>query len=244
MNLKLQTVSSKNRQIDRPLWGKLTYMKTLVAGAITGLVTLLSCAQKAPNAPDILIANNTMDRNIKTETATFANGCFWCTEAIFEELNGVISATSGYSGGSTENPTYKQVCTGETGHAECLQIVYDPQKISFDELLEVFWETHDPTTLNRQGADEGTQYRSAIFYHNEEQKEKAIKYKEALDKSGAFDKPIVTEITPFSKFYPAEDYHQQYFENNENSNPYCRIVIRPKLDKFRKVFHDKLKLSN
>mgnify|MGYP002398540403 FL=1 len=176
-----------------------------------------------------------------TDTATFANGCFWCTEAIFEELKGVISATSGYTGGQTENPTYKEVCTGETGHAECLQIVYDPSVISFDELLEVFWETHDPTTLNRQGADVGTQYRSGIFYHNQEQKEKAEKYKAELDKSGAFPRPIVTEITAFSKFYPAEDYHQQYFEKNENNNPYCRVVIRPKLDKFRKVFKDKLK---
>ncbi|MBC7947210.1 MAG: peptide-methionine (S)-S-oxide reductase MsrA [Chitinophagaceae bacterium] len=177
----------------------------------------------------------------KIDTATFANGCFWCTEAIFEELDGVISATSGYTGGKVINPTYKQVTTGETGHAECLQIVYDPEKVSFDELLAVFWETHDPTTLNRQGADVGTQYRSGIFFHNEEQKQKAEKYKAELDKSGAFDNPIVTEIVPFTKFYEAEDYHQQYFENNENSNPYCKIVIRPKLDKFRKVFKDKLK---
>ena len=187
---------------------------------------------------------NSMTDSKKTETATFANGCFWCTEAIFEELNGVLSATSGYSGGHSENPTYKEVCTGQTGHAECLQIVYDPSVISYDELLEVFWETHDPTTLNRQGADVGTQYRSAIFYHNEEQKQKAEKYKTALDRSGAFDKPIVTEIVPFKKFYPAEDYHQQYFENNENTNPYCRLVIRPKLDKFRKVFREKLKANN
>ena len=176
-----------------------------------------------------------------TDTATFANGCFWCTEAIFEELDGVISATSGYTGGQTENPTYKQVCTGETGHAEALQIVYDPKKISFDELLEVFWKTHDPTTLNRQGNDFGTQYRSGIFYHNEEQKLKAEKYKAELDKSGAFENPIVTEITPYTKFYAAEDYHQQYFDNNGNTNPYCRIVIRPKVEKFRKVFKDKLK---
>ncbi|MEO7393778.1 MAG: peptide-methionine (S)-S-oxide reductase MsrA [Chitinophagaceae bacterium] len=176
-----------------------------------------------------------------TETATFANGCFWCTEAIFEQLNGVISAVSGYTGGQTENPDYKEVSNGETGHAECLQIVYDPAKISFDELLEVFWETHDPTTLNRQGADVGTQYRSGIFYHNAEQKEKADEYKEALNKTGAFSKPIVTEIVPFTKFYAAENYHQQYYENNNNTNPYCRVVIQPKLDKFRKVFKDKLK---
>jgi peptide-methionine (S)-S-oxide reductase len=206
-------------------------------------ITSFSCAQKSP-APANLTNNTTMNNpstTAITETATFANGCFWCTEAIFEQLDGVISAVSGYSGGHTENPTYKEVCSGETGHAECLQIIYDPSKITFDELLEVFWETHDPTTLNRQGNDVGTQYRSGIFYHTAEQKEKAEKYKAALDKSGAFDRPIVTEIVPFTKFYPAENYHQQYFENNENENPYCRVVIRPKIDKFRKVFKDKLK---
>ena len=210
---------------------------------------LLSCAQANKTDNKINMNNNqTASKNntpappnATLDTATFANGCFWCTEVIFEELEGVISAESGYTGGQTVNPTYKEVCTGETGHAECLQIVYDPSKISFDELLEVFWETHDPTTLNRQGADVGTQYRSGIFYHNEEQKQKAERYKAELDKSGAFDRPIVTEITPFDKFYPAENYHQQYFENNENNNPYCKIVIRPKLDKFRKVFKDKLK---
>ncbi len=220
-------------------------MKTTVTSAIIGLTTLLSCAQKSPTATKISMDNNMEPKNQQAlpavETATFANGCFWCTEAIFEELDGVISATSGYTGGALENPTYKQICTGQTGHAEALQIVYDPAKITFDELLEVFWETHDPTTLNRQGADVGTQYRSGVFYHTDEQKEKAEKYKAELDKSGAFDKPIVTEITTFSKFYPAEDYHQQYFENNEDANPYCKIVIRPKLDKFRKVFKDKLK---
>ena len=185
--------------------------------------------------------NNDPTTLLRTETATFANGCFWCTEAIFEELKGVKSATSGYAGGTSENPTYKEVCSGTTGHAECLQIIYDPAVISFDELLEVFWETHDPTTLNRQGADAGTQYRSAVFYHSGEQKQKAEKYKAELDKSGAFNKPIVTEITPAGEFYPAENYHQQYYENNENLNPYCKIVIRPKLDKFRKVFKDMLK---
>jgi peptide-methionine (S)-S-oxide reductase len=175
------------------------------------------------------------------DTATFANGCFWCTEAVFEELKGVVSATSGYTGGHVKNPTYKEVCTGETGHAECIQIIYDTTVISFDELLEVFWTTHDPTTLNRQGNDVGTQYRSGIFYHSEIQRSKAQSYKEALDKSGAWDRPIVTEITPFTIFYPAEDYHQQYFELNGNSNPYCQYVIQPKLEKFRKVFEKKLK---
>lgn len=204
---------------------------------------LVSCAGKSSATTETKMNNTTMS-NIPatgTDTAVFANGCFWCTEAIFEQLDGVISAVSGYTGGHVKNPTYKEVCTGQTGHAEALQIVYDPAKISFDELLEVFWETHDPTTLNRQGNDIGPQYRSGIFYLNQEQKEKAEKYKKELDQSGAFDKPIVTEITPFTVFYPAEDYHQQYFENNENANPYCQIVIRPKLDKFRKVFKDKLK---
>lgn len=215
----------------------------MISGTIlTAIVTLFSCVNKAPVKETT--TNNIIMSNIPatgTDTATFANGCFWCTEAIFEQLDGVISATSGYTGGHVKNPTYEEVCTGTTGHAECLQIVYDPQKITFDELLEVFWETHDPTTLNRQGNDIGTQYRSGIFYHNEEQKTKAEDYKKALDKSGAFKDPIVTEITPFTEFFSAEKYHQQYFENNENNNAYCKIVIRPKLDKFRKVFKDKLK---
>lgn len=209
---------------------------------------LMSCVQKPAqkinmtdtiNNPVSITGNDAL-----TDTATLANGCFWCTEAIFEQLEGVISATSGYTDGHVVNPTYKEVCTGETGHAECLQVVYDPKKITFDELLEVFWKTHDPTTLNRQGADVGTQYRSGIYYHNAEQKEKAEKYKAELDKSGAFDNPIVTEIKPFSVFYPAEDYHQAYFENNENQNPYCKMVVRPKVDKFKKVFKDKLKKDN
>jgi peptide-methionine (S)-S-oxide reductase len=219
-------------------------MNAALSWAILAMATLSSCAQQSPTASMTNNNNTTMD-NTPTpagmEVATFANGCFWCTEAIFEQLDGVISAVSGYTAGHVKNPTYKQVCTGETGHAECLQITYDPSKISFDELLEVFWQTHDPTTLNRQGNDVGTQYRSGIYYHNKEQKEKAEKYKAELDKSGAFDKPIVTEIVAFDKFYPAEDYHQAYFENNENANPYCSIVIRPKLDKFKKVFKEKLK---
>jgi peptide-methionine (S)-S-oxide reductase len=179
----------------------------------------------------------------KTDTATFATGCFWCTEAIFEELNGVLKVTSGYSGGTVENPSYKEVCTGETGHAECVQIVYEPDKITYDELLEVFFEVHDPTSLNRQGADVGTQYRSAIFYHNPQQKEKAEYYKTELNKSGAYAKPIVTEITQASRFYPAEDYHQEYYDNNKNANPYCSVVIKPKLEKFEKVFAKKLKVN-
>jgi peptide-methionine (S)-S-oxide reductase len=179
----------------------------------------------------------------KVEVATFGNGCFWCTEAVFEELKGVESAVSGYSGGRVPNPTYEQVCTGATGHAEVIQVTYDPEVITFPELLEVFWMTHDPTTLNQQGPDHGTQYRSAVFYHNEEQRELAEKYKQRLDESGAFDRPIVTEITKFQKFYPAEDYHQQYFEANPRQ-PYCRAVVKPKVVKFRKAFKDKLKVNH
>ena len=174
------------------------------------------------------------------EKATFGTGCFWCTEALFQDLDGVAKVESGYTGGHVDNPTYKQVCAGTTGHAEVVQITYDPQKITFEELLEVFWQVHDPTTLNRQGNDVGTQYRSAIFYHNEEQKKLAEKYKKELDASGAWDDPIVTEITPYSKFYVAEDYHQNYYNLN-SSQPYCRYVIQPKLEKFQKVFKNKLK---
>lgn len=220
-------------------------MKTFWLAFLTGSATLISCAQN--NNRDLKM--NTTKTSGKTETtftgkadtATFGTGCFWCTEAIFDQLVGVISVTSGYAGGSVANPTYKEVCTGETGHAECVQIAYDPSKISFDELLEVFWQVHDPTTLNRQGADVGTQYRSVIFYHDDEQKKIAEKYKSELDKSGAFDDPIVTTLEPFTKFYTAENYHQEYYELNKNSNPYCSMVIRPKLEKFEKVFKNKLK---
>lgn len=174
------------------------------------------------------------------ETATFGSGCFWCTEAVFQQLKGVRSAVSGYSGGLTKNPTYEDVCTGATGHAEVIQVVFEPRVISYPELLEVFWKTHDPTTLNRQGADVGTQYRSAIFYHNEEQKRQAEHYKQELDAAGAFAKPIVTEIAPFTEFYPAEGYHQKYYEDNPRQ-PYCAAIIRPKVDKVRQVFAGKLK---
>jgi peptide-methionine (S)-S-oxide reductase len=177
---------------------------------------------------------------IKTDTATFAAGCFWCVEAIFQDLKGVLSVTSGYTGGKIKNPSYREVCTGITGHAEACQIIYDPKVITYDELLEAFWASHDPTTLNRQGADQGTQYRSAIFYHNEQQKQLAEAYKSKLNSEKAFDKPIVTEISLAGVFYKAEDYHQNYFNENGNA-PYCTFVIVPKLEKFRKVFKDKLK---
>lgn len=178
--------------------------------------------------------------NQKSETATFANGCFWCTEAVFQNLKGVQKVTSGYTGGHVKNPTYEQVCNKNTGHAEALEILFDPKQISYDELLEVFWKTHDPTTLNRQGNDVGPQYRSAIFYHNDDQKEKAVKYKKALDESGIFDAPIVTSIEPFTVFYPAENYHDNYYNRNP-SQPYCYYVIRPKVEKLKKLFAEKLK---
>ena len=175
------------------------------------------------------------------ETATFGSGCFWCTEAVFQQLKGVTSVVSGYSGGNVENPTYKQVVTGRTGHAEVCQIEFDPERISFKDLLEVFFNTHDPTTLNRQGNDVGTQYRSVIFYHSEDQRRIAEIVKAELDKSGTWKNPIVTEIVPFEKFYEAEDYHQNYFRNNPDQG-YCRVVIAPKIEKFEKVF--KLKISD
>lgn len=174
------------------------------------------------------------------ETATFGTGCFWCTEAIFQQLEGVENVVSGYSGGHIVNPTYEQVCNKQTGHAECLNIVFDPSMISFDELLKIFWQSHDPTTLNRQGNDVGPQYRSAIFYHSEEQKKIASAYKAELDKSGVFKAPIVTEISPFAVFYPAERYHQNYYNDNGGAS-YCAYVIRPKVEKFKKEFKDKLK---
>ncbi len=175
-------------------------------------------------------------------TVTLGAGCFWCVEAVFEELKGVESVESGYMGGTIPNPTYQQVCTGQTWHAEVCKITYDPEVLSFPELLEVFWKTHDPTTLNAQGPDYGTQYRSAIFYSTEEQKELAEEIKADLNESMAFNAPVVTEITAASEFYPAEDYHQEYFKNN-GKQPYCKSVIVPKMKKFRKVFADKLKSS-
>lgn len=176
----------------------------------------------------------------KTAQATFGAGCFWCVEAVFQRLRGVVKVESGYAGGKVANPTYKQVCEGTTGHAEVCRITYDPSQISFKDLLEVFWQTHDPTTLNRQGADVGTQYRSVIFFHDEDQRRLATQYKQELDKSGAWDAPLVTEISPLTNYYPAEDYHQNYFNDNPFQG-YCRFVIQPKVDKFQKVFKDKLK---
>ena len=216
-------------------------MNTVLTSMVIFLATFTSCAQ-IENQNKIMSSDTkiSLPAGVENDTATFGTGCFWCTEAIFQELDGVLKATSGYSGGNVENPTYKEVCEGTTGHAEVIQVVYDPSKITYDDLLKAFWQSHDPTTLNRQGNDVGPQYRSVIFYHNDEQKEKAVKYKAELDKSKAFDNPIVTEISPYSKFYVAENYHQDYYNNN-GSQPYCYYVIKPKLEKFNKVFKDKLK---
>jgi peptide-methionine (S)-S-oxide reductase len=174
------------------------------------------------------------------EQATFGGGCFWCTEAVFQQLQGVRSVVSGYSGGHVNNPTYKQVCSGTTGHAEVIQVTFDPRVLSYPELLEVFWRTHDPTTLNRQGADHGTQYRSVIFYHSAEQRDLAEQYKQQLNAAGVFASPIVTEIAPFTAFYPAEADHQNYYANHPERS-YCQVVIRPELQKFEKAFKDKIK---
>lgn len=213
-------------------------MKIIMLTAILfSAISLVSCNQSTSQN---IVMNEKIPAGVKTDTATFGTGCFWCTEAVFQELKGVYKVTSGYSGGTVKNPSYEEVCSGTTGHAECLQIIYDPKVISFDELLEVFWEAHDPTTLNRQGNDVGTQYRSVIFYHDQEQKKKAEEYKVKLDKSGAYSSPIVTEVTPFSHFYAAEDYHQDYYRLH-GSQPYCSFVIRPKVEKFEKVFKNKLK---
>lgn len=219
----------------------LSAMRTASPWTILLTLPLLACGNTSASGPHtnpdpIMAAADTG----KLDTITLGAGCFWCVEAVFLELKGVSSVTSGYMGGHVKGPTYKEVCTGNTGHAEVARIAFDPMVISLDELLEVFWQTHDPTTLNRQGADVGTQYRSAIFCHSDDQLRTASEYKQKLNDAGAFRAPIVTEITRADVFYPAEDYHQNYFALNGEQG-YCQMVIRPKLDKFRKVFADKLK---
>jgi peptide methionine sulfoxide reductase msrA/msrB len=176
----------------------------------------------------------------KRDTITLGGGCFWCIEAIYKSLKGVEKVTSGYSGGKTPNPTYREVCTGETGHAEVAQIIFDPQKTSVDEILKVFFTVHDPTTLNRQGADRGTQYRSVIFFHNPQQQKKATELIESLNNAKVYDHPIVTKVEPITQFYAAEDYHQEYYRLHKNE-PYCRMVIQPKMEKFEHLFKDRLK---
>lgn len=173
------------------------------------------------------------------EVATVGGGCFWCVEAIYQELRGVERVVSGYAGGHVDNPTYRQICSGTTGHAEVTQIYFDPEQLSYEDLLYVFWRTHDPTTLNRQGADVGTQYRSTIMTHNERQREIAERSRAETDASGLYPNPIVTEIVPLTTFYEAEDYHQNYYRSNPNQ-PYCRAVIDPKVSKFRKSFQERL----
>lgn len=195
------------------------------------------------NNPTVTDAANPMPQgnsgDIKLAQATFGGGCFWCTEAVFQRVKGVQSVTSGFMGGHIPNPTYQMVLTKKTGHAEVIHITYDPDQVKYEKLLEIFWKTHDPTTLNRQGVDSGPQYRSAVFYHSDEQKELADKYKKLLDESKAFKGKIVTEITKASEFYPAEDYHQNYYNLNKANNNYCK-QIQLKLAKFRKVFPDEL----
>jgi len=204
------------------------------------IFTLMSCNLSADKKEE----GKKITQNSKSmkglEFATFGNGCFWCTEAIFEQLEGVTKVESGYAGGAVKNPTYKAVCTGETGHAEVIRLTYNPEVISFRELLDVFFNTHDPTTLNRQGADVGTQYRSAIFYHNELQKNEAEKMIADLENEKIYDDKIVTEITAINNYFAAENYHQDYYNNNKNEG-YCRMVINPKLDKFIKKYKNKLK---
>lgn len=188
----------------------------------------------------VLLMNTSNTRAGARETATFGGGCFWCVEAIFERVEGVEKVESGYAGGEVPNPSYAEVTAGSTGHAEVVQIIFDPDKVSYASLLKIFFETHDPTTLNRQGADVGTQYRSVIFYHSQEQQEMAGRIIRDLDQSGIWKNPIVTSVDAFTAFYPAEDYHQEYFENNPNQG-YCRVVIRPKVEKFEKAFRNYLK---
>lgn len=210
------------------------YNQTISITIVLLFVTILAIAQKKTKNENIMANNENL------ELATFGSGCFWCVEAIFQRVDGVEKVVSGYSGGHVKNPTYKEVCQGTTGHAEVCQLSYNPDIVSFEELLEVFWQTHDPTTLNRQGNDVGSQYRSAVFYHNDQQKELVEKYKKKLDESSAFNNPVVTEITAYKNMYVAEDYHQNYFNEN-GSQPYCSFVIQPKVEKFEKVFKDKLK---
>lgn len=199
-----------------------------------------ACGQTATTADSATQKKQVMSDQANLDTATFGAGCFWCVEAQFELLDGVISVESGFSGGTVKNPAYREVCDGTTGHAEVCNIVFDTTKITYDEMLEAFWKCHDPTQLNRQGNDVGTQYRSVVYYHNDEQKKKAEFYKKEMNEKNTWGKPVVTEISPFTIFYRAEGYHQGYYDNNGGEG-YCQYVIRPKVEKFREVFKDKLK---
>ncbi len=213
---------------------------------IKGLSLVLSLIFSSCTAKDKPVVKEEFKEPVKVkvkegmEVATFAGGCFWCTEAVFLEIKGVEKVVSGYIGGKTVNPTYKDICTGETGHAEAIQITFNPNEVAYEDLLEIFFGTHDPTTLNRQGADVGTQYRSEIFYHSETQKTKAENYIQLLEKEKLYDKKIVTKVSSATVFYPAEDYHQNYYNQN-SSQGYCQMVIAPKLEKLRKYYKSKLK---
>lgn len=209
-------------------------MKRIIIISI--ILSLFACDAKA----DKIYGDEEVEDLSKYSQATLGAGCFWCVEAVFQRLNGVVKVVSGYSGGHVENPTYEEVCGKKTGHAEVARVYFDPEVVSFTEILEVFWKTHDPTTLNQQGNDIGPQYRSAVFYHDEEQKEIAEKLKVELDKAGIWSNPIVTEISPLTNFFEAENYHQNYYDNNK-SQGYCSFVITPKIEKFEKIFKDKLK---
>lgn len=217
-------------------------MKRIFAAMILLALAVVGCAAANGSESRALTEEGqvAMPSSDKLKKATFAGGCFWCTEAIFTELEGVYKVTSGYTGGSVENPTYKQVCSGDTGHAEGVEILYNPEEITFEELLEIHFKTHDPTTLNRQGADTGTQYRSAVFYHDEQQKEATESIIKALTEENVYPDPIVTEVTPAVVFYSAEEYHQDYYANNTQAG-YCQMVITPKVEKFRKVFAEKIR---
>jgi peptide-methionine (S)-S-oxide reductase len=209
------------------------------------LLTFVTACGQRNSQKKIIQTTNKMTNEVNNnelDKALFGAGCFWCVEAMFQRLDGVVKVESGYAGGHAVNPTYKDVCTGTTGHAEVCRITFDPKKVSYETLLSIFWQTHDPTTLNRQGNDVGTQYRSAIFYYNDIQMQLAEKYKSELNASGAFSNPIVTEITAINNYYSAEDYHQNYYNQNSEQS-YCQFVIAPKVEKLEKVFKDKLKLK-
>ena len=226
---------------------KILIPTAIVLVALAILVTVMLNAPKGPPVETIPplgdpqpTATTPAKPEETTALATFAGGCFWCTEAVFQPLKGVSKVVSGYTGGSVVNPSYEEICTGKTGHAEAIQVTYDPTVVAYADLLQVFWQTHDPTTKNRQGADVGPQYRSSVFYHTAEQKDLAERYKAKLDEAGAFGAPIVTEIVPIAEFYPAEQYHQDYYNRNKEKS-YCRAVIGPKMEKLKKVFAEKLK---
>ncbi|QDU22501.1 peptide-methionine (S)-S-oxide reductase MsrA [Urbifossiella limnaea] len=223
------------------MWVRLLPLALVAAGVAVAVFTLTHRDAPMPTDLPTLTADELGPTTAAAgdEVATFGTGCFWCTEAVFQQIRGVKRVVSGYTGGQRPNPTYEQICTGTTGHAEAVQVTFDPAVVSYPELLEVFWRSHDPTTLNRQGADVGTQYRSAIFYHTDRQRELADRYKRKVDEAGVFASPIVTEITPAATFYPAEAYHQNFFNDNPRQ-PYCRAVVGPKVEKLRQVFKGRL----